>query len=132
MTALVSSRKTDQRSDGPLLTKVNVKLAAGATLYSGGMVGLNATGFAVPMGLVAATPRIAGVLIDDHRESITNPGADGDMHRDVSRGIFKFENAGDITQAHQLLPCYAVDDQTVSASSSSNARAKAGTIIEVD
>lgn len=64
---------------------------------------------------------------------MANTGADGAATIRVSRGVFVFDNAtdaGKLTTAHVLKPCYIADDQTVTATATG--ASVAGLVIRVD
>ena len=92
------------------------------------LVALDASGYAVP-GSKAATLTAAGRA----EETVANTGADGAATIRVSRGVFVFDNAtdaGKLTTAHVLKPCYIADDQTVTATATG--ASVAGLVIRVD
>ena len=99
------------------------------TIYQGGLVALDADGYAIP-GKKAAGLTAAGRA----EETVENTGADGEMVIRVARGVFVFDNtstaANKITQAHVLQTCYIEDDQTVTALATG--ASVAGIVIRVD
>ncbi|SBW13040.1 conserved hypothetical protein [uncultured Alphaproteobacteria bacterium] len=124
MTALTTGRNTPSR-DG---VTFEAPVAAGKVIYAGALVCLDADGNATP-GATATTLKGAGRAED----TVTNAGgAAGDVTVPLRRGVFRFANAGDVTRAHIRASAYAVDDQTVSASSATNTRSVIGTIEDVD
>lgn len=112
MAALTSPRDTSEIAGGGKLLVLPVK--AGAAIYQGAIVALDANGYAVP-GQKAADITAAGRA----EETVINSGADGEVSVKVLRGVFVFDNseiaANKITQAHVLKPCYIQDEQTVTA-----------------
>lgn len=106
-------------------------VASGVVIYTGALVGISATGFATP-GAVSASLLAGGVA----RETVDNTaGADGALTVELWGGIFWVANGtgGDeITLAHVGLPCYYLDDQTVSFDSATGTRSVAGTILDVN
>ena len=107
-----------------------VPLAAGAVIYAGALVAVNASGYGAP-GSVSATLRAAGRAEDTVDNST---GANGAAGVTVRRGVFRFKNyASDaITQADLLADCYIYDDETVARTNGAGARSKAGKILDLD
>lgn len=110
---------------------VPVPVAADAVIYAGALVVANATGFAAP-GSVAATLTYLGRA----EEAVDNTdGADGAKTVLVRRGkAFKFANhaTDPVTQASLGKTCYIADDQTVAATSDTNARSAAGKVVQLE
>lgn len=124
---LTTGRATAKRA----LLITAVALAATTTVFEGGMVAVNATGFMVPAG-AAGAKRVIGVARDTYDNSA---GDDGDLLGDIERGCSQFDNsaaADAITNANIGRPCYAVDDHTVALTSNGGARIYAGIIVGVD
>ena len=123
MTALTARRRVKRRT-GEIVTH---PVAAGAHVFEGALVALEG-GYAKPAyeagSLVAAG--VARVAADN------TSGQDGAIKVDVMRGIFAFENAGDVTRGHIGAQAWMVDDQTVAAGSNSNGRSPAGKIVDVN
>lgn len=111
MAALTAARDTRREGFDAITPQfpIPAKMATGVTIYAGGLVAVNAGGFAVPAATTST--RVIGVA----EETLTNSGADGAMSIRVRRGAFKFANkAGDlVTQALVGTTCYVEDDQTV-------------------
>ena len=103
MTALSQDRNTPER-DGLTFSH---PVAANARIYGGALVMLDASGNAA--GATTATGR-------------------------VRRGVFRFANhaTDKIDRSHLGDTAWAVDDQTVAASSGTNTRSACGTIRDVD
>lgn len=123
MTALTATRNTPKLA-GNTLFRFAIK--AGATIYAGSLVALDANGDAAPgstaTGLTAAGKALTG-------------SADNASVVDVERGVFRWANsaAGDaITAADWGKTVYIVDDQTVAKTSASNTRSVAGICRGVD
>lgn len=126
MVALTSSRNTLERGRHLLVAPV----AAATVIHSGGLVALNAAGYAVP-GSVAATLKAAGRA----QESVDNSaGTAGAKTVEIKRGTFRFKNHGadPLTFADTLADCFIVDDQTVAKTHATNTRSKAGKVVEVE
>ncbi|WP_178860814.1 hypothetical protein [Thiomicrorhabdus cannonii] len=124
---LTQDRNTHQR-DGEMLS---LSVAAGAVIYAGALVVLNASGMAAP-GSTATGLTYVGRA----DESVDNSaGADGDATVTVRRKTaFKWKNqTGDlVTEAGLLKTCYIVDDETVAATDGTGTRSAAGTVIGID
>lgn len=127
MTALAAGRTTKRR-DG---RRVSDPVAAGAVLFVGGLYALDASGNAVPAGVVGASHARAIVLA-----SVDNTGGGAGALRvegECTVGQFANSAAGDaIARADIGRLCFAVDDQTVAKTDNSGARAAAGVIVDVD
>jgi len=124
--ALTKARDTRERGRDLLVLPV----AAATTIFQGGLVAVNASGYAVP-GSVATTLKGAGRA----EETIDNSaGSAGDKSVTIKRGVFKFKNHGAdaCVQGDTLADCYIVDDETVAKTNGTNTRSKAGKILEVE
>ncbi len=127
MPALTQDRPTAER-DARLVAD---PLAAGATLYAGGMYMLDAAGAAVPAAPQAAATALVVRAVSRKR----TVQAAGDAVSDGARGCFCFESATGadaITRADVGSVCYALDDATVAKGHDSNKRPRAGLVIDVD
>lgn len=119
---LTAERLTPQREGSDF----RFALAAGATIYKGGLVMLNASGIATP-GAVATGQTAAGVAI---KGSAEEPG-----FVTVRRGVFRWKNssAGDaITAADWGKTVFIVDDETVAKTNGTSTRSAAGICRGVD
>jgi hypothetical protein len=108
------------------------KVATATEIFGGGIVLVNATGFAVP-----AEAGVAGVVAGIADESVDNPGADG-AKTVLVRGSVEYEEflfANDsvaaVAQTHVTNDCFVLDDQTVTSDDNTGANMVAGTVIEV-
>jgi hypothetical protein len=109
MTALTTDRNTEY-SLGDLLS---IPVAAGATIYAGSLVNLDANGYAVPAA-DAVGHTFAGVAIARVDNSA---GADGALNVIVRRrGRYRLASASALTQGSVGSKIYAADDQTVAFS----------------
>lgn len=104
--ALTQDRSTLRRNGQGLRPPV----AAGVRLFAGGIVGVNATGQAVPAGTPAAVA-ILGIA----QENVDNrDGTAGEQSVEVRRGTFQLKPAAaGITLADYGKPVTAVDDESV-------------------
>ena len=126
MAALTKERDTPEIANGGRCISLPVK--GGATIYQGALVALEDS-FAVP------AKKAAGLIAAGRaEETVSNPGADGAVSVQVSRGIFVYANSAaavdKVSAAHLLQPCYIEDDQTVMAAAAGSS--VAGLVIRVD
>jgi hypothetical protein len=124
MTALSKERLTNAR-EGYIF---GVPLAAGAKVFQGGVVVLNATGYG-KAGLTAVSLIAAGVA----QETVDNTGgADGALRAEVRRGVFGLVADASVTQAAVGKTVYLMDDQTVHATDGAGTRSAAGTLVDLE
>ena len=129
--ALNAGKKVQERAGH----QFGVPLAAGATVYQGGMVARSAG-----LGRAAAPAASAGVaaataIVGIAERTVTNTGADQAVNVPTKSGVFLFKNSagGDaITEAAIGQPAFVVDDETVALTNTSNLRPRAGTIVDVE
>lgn len=134
--ALSTARLTRQRKDGDYNNLVVVGQKTATTLYVGGIVCTDATGFAVP-GATASGLKIMGVLTSNQpwlspANSFTNSGASGSQRLNVLQGTFAFKNSGTdpVAQADVGATVYIEDDETIAKTASG--KSAAGRFIELD
>lgn len=105
-------------------------VAAGVVLWQGGIVAINAAGFAVPAG--PGVKRVAGRA----EKTVDNRGgAAGDRKVEVRRAIFLYSNGAGgeaLTLANRYDPCYALDDQTVQLTDAGGTLPLAGVVDNVE
>lgn len=126
MTALSTHRLTPRR-DAILLS---LSLAAGTTVYKGGIVAIDASGNAVP-----ASANNTLTVLGRAEETTVNTGAAGAELAEVRAGCFRYANSagGDAVSAKDRGSlCYIVDDQTLALTSSNGSRPVAGVVVDVD
>ena len=130
MAALSAPRSTVREDDHVLPAVRSYPVATGVTIQQGGMVALNAAGFA--KAAATGDTKVVGVA----EETLTNSGANGAVEVRVRRGAFKFANKGGdlVTQAHVATPalCYVEDDQTVRATAAATIAAGRPVRVESD
>jgi len=127
--ALTAERDTPQMDDVAHQNSFSLPVAAGATIYGGGMVCTDADGRAVPASATAGLSPVVGRAEDDADNALGGAGA---INVTVLPGTFRFDNSGtSITIANRFDPCYAVDDEAVHLSDAGG-RPLAGTIVDVD
>ena len=109
-------------------------IASGAKIYLGAMVGLNSTGFLVPMS--STTGLICVGIADYENNSAPNGvldntgGGDNAFNVTVRRGVFFVKNDTDaVLVTDTLHVCYAKDDNTVCHTGTS--KSVAGYVIQV-
>lgn len=127
MAALTTDRNTLRRPGD----EIEPPVGAGAKLFAGALVAINATGFAV-RGATSTTLKGAGVAM--HRADNTG-GADGAIRVKLDKRPARFANStsGDaITLADIGANCFMVDDQTVAKTNGTNTRSVAGKVFDVD
>lgn len=124
MTALTKDRNTAQRVGD----EFNHPVAAGAHIYAGSLVALDASRDAVP-GSVATTLLAAGRA---EEEVDNSAGGAGDLTVQVRKGVFQFANDGTIARVDIGGTAYIVDDETVADNDGTATRSAAGEIVDVD
>lgn len=128
MAALTAPRSTPEKLSPR--TRV-VPVAANAKIFAGGMVQINASGFAV-----AGTATVANITLGRAKASVDNTGgANGAITVEVERGVFLYANSAStdlIARTEINKTIYLVDDQTVAKTDNTGARPAAGTCYDVD
>ncbi len=143
MAALTNSRNTPEMADGGRMRSYPVE--ANTNIYLGGIVALNAAGNAVPASATTTTANPLKVIGRAERVSngipgqnaLNNPGAAGALAIVVRKGVFMFNQDGSIGAAQVGLPCFAIDDNTVTASDRASGAsvqqyAVAGQVVAID
>lgn len=135
MTAATTTRDTEKRGSGPILSRMCVPLAAAVSVLGGVMVALNLSGYA---GMAGATGFTSGAVIVGRAEDDcdNSSGAAGAKSVEVARGVFKFANSSStdaLTVADVGRPCYAADNQTLARTAGSGGtRPYAGVVVGVE
>lgn len=102
--------KADRRYERKQGIIYELPVAAGAHIFAGSLVSVNAEGYLVPSSN-NETEKFLGV---SRKESDNEDGGNGDvLHEGYLTGIFQM-NAMGVTQADILSDAYVVDDNTVS------------------
>jgi hypothetical protein len=143
MAALSNSRNTPEMADGGRLRVFRVE--ANSNIYLGAMVALNDSGNAVAASATTTTANSLKVIGRAERvhngvpgqNAINNPGAAGAISLDVRKGVFMFDQDNSITAAQVSLPCFALDDHTVTAADRATGAgvqqyAVAGQVVAID
>ncbi len=129
--ALTKARKwTDRAGDSSLIPILKVPLKAGAKVWTGGIVALDA-GYGIAGAAAVGKPAL-GIALQDVDNTT---GSSGDLWVEVRRGTFTFNNssAGDaIAQADFMKLVYIVDDETVAKTDNSGARSVAGRMVGLE
>jgi hypothetical protein len=127
MSALTAGRATTPKGK---LRRQMYLVAASTTIYAGGMVCINATGYAVPAANTAGLSDVVGIAT----ATVDNAdGADGEMAIVVeygAGGAFMLDAAGGISQADVGRDAFVSDDQTVTDAAASTNRVRVGKILE--
>jgi hypothetical protein len=125
MSAATSDRKSAERSGrASVMSVLSAVVIFGRTLVGKTIAGLARPGAKSIPGLT-----IVGVS----SEYVDNSaGADGDKTVAFERGVYPFDNGGDITVAHVGKACYADDDSTVYLDDLVGVRPYVGRIKDVD
>lgn len=125
MAALQADRNTPMKAPERLIV---LKAAASTTIYAGGLVSVNATGYAIPAADAAST-RVMGRA---ERFIDNSAGADGDLDCVVRVAVFKLENSAGaaLTLADVGKDVMVEDDQTVALTSANSI--VAGQLEEID
>ena len=143
MAALTSSRNTPEMADGGRIRVVNVE--ANTTIYLGSMVAINAAGNAVPASATTTTANALKVIGRGEyvvngipaQIAANNPGVAGAMQIAVRKGVFMYSQDTSITAAAVGSPCFALDDNNVTATDRASGAsvqqyAVAGEVVAVD
>ncbi|MCZ6655567.1 MAG: hypothetical protein O7D91_21370 [Planctomycetota bacterium] len=105
---VITQRQEDMR--------IGVPVSGGIKIFGGSMVFIGADGFATNVETAGTTP-FAGIA-DNEVDNIA--GADGDKFIDVVDGIWSHLDGSSFTQADVGVDLFATDDNTLTATSTSN------------
>jgi hypothetical protein len=143
MAALTSSRNTPEMADGGRIRVVNVE--ANTTIYLGSMVAIDAAGNAVPASATTTTANAQKVIGRGEyvvngipaQNAVNNPGAAGAIQIAVRKGVFMYSQDNSITAASVGSPCFALDDNNVTATDRASGAsvqqyAVAGQVVAID
>lgn len=105
-------------------------IAASTTIYKGGLVGFNSSGFLVPMDHSVGSLTFAGIA----QETVANTGANGAKHAKVIKlGSGVFADAGSAMQASVGKEVYAKTDNEVQVTTGGLINQyKVGTIVALE
>lgn len=136
--ALSAPRYIQQRADSDLNNFITLGVKTSTTLYVGGIVCTDSSGYAVP-GATATGLKAWGILgrtplSSPIQGSVTNSGSSGAINVDVFQGAFYLDNSGSdpvsITNIGTLV--YMSDDHTVCATNGSSTRSVLGEMLGLD
>ena len=142
MAALTSSRNTPEMADDGRMRTYPVE--ANSVIYLGSMVAVNAAGNAMAASAtttVANALRVIGRAERVHKgmpgqNALNNPGAAGAISIVARKGVFMFASDGTVGAAQIGLVCFALDDNTVTATDRSGGGvqqyAAAGQVVAID
>ena len=143
MAALTSSRNTPELADGGRIRVLNVE--ANTTIYLGAMVAVNSNGNAVPAAASTTTANALKVIGRAEyvvngipaQNAVNNPGAAGALQIAVRKGVFMYGQDNSITAAAVGSPCFALDDNNVTAADRASGAsvqqyAVAGEVVAID
>jgi hypothetical protein len=134
MAALTKDRMTPSKELG---TRQSYPVRAGAKIYLGALVSIDANGYARPAGDVASEICVgisAGQAGGDEASTVDNTGgADGAKFVNVDQGVFDFATSGGsaLVQADVGRSCEVLDDQTVVKAAGVANHVKAGEVREI-
>jgi hypothetical protein len=123
--ALTASRDTPARTG----VDVAIGVASNTVIYSGSLVAINTSGYAVP-----ASDTASYKVVGRAQATVDNSGTAGNgaLSVNVRRGVFLWANGDSFTIADVGNLAYVEDDQTVQKAASATHDVVAGIIIDVD
>jgi len=143
MAALTSSRNTPEMADGGRIRVVNVE--ANTTVFLGSMVAIDAAGNAVPASATTTTANAQKVIGRAEylvngipaQNAVNNPGVAGALQIAIRKGVFLYSQESSITAAAVGSPCFALDDNNVTATDRASGAsvqqyAAAGQVVAID
>lgn len=143
MAALTNSRNTPEMADSGRIRVFNVE--ANTTIYLGSIVAINAAGNAVPASATTSVGNAQKVIGRAEyvvngfpgQNAANNPGAAGAIQLAVRKGVFMFSQDSSITAASVGSPCFAIDDNNVTANDRASGAtvqqyAAAGQVVSID
>src|ERR1700690_2950055 len=143
MAALTSSRNTPEMADGGRIRVVNVE--ANTTVFLGSMVAIDAAGNAVPASATPTTGNAQKVIGRAEylvngipaQNAVNNPGVAGALQIAIRKGVFLYSQDSSITAAAVGSPCFALDDNNVTATDRASGAsvqqyAVAGQVVSID
>ena len=143
MAALTNSRNTPELSDSGRMRILGVE--ANTNIYLGGIVAIDANGYAVPASATTTTANALRIVGRAERvvngipgeNALNNPGAAGAISITARKGVFLYDQDNSITLADLGLVCFAIDDHTVTATDRASGAsvqqyAAAGQVVALD
>lgn len=119
MSALTAARNTPMMGHGGLPITLSYPVAASTTIYAGGIVAINSSGYLV-MASDTASTKVVGIAADVDGANVVNSGSNGDVNAPVLQGVARWANGNSITLASVGVKAYVSDDQTVATSGTTN------------
>lgn len=106
------------------------KIAASTTIYKGALVGINTSGFAVPMSHTVASLKFVGIA----EETVVNSGANGETSiRVLKQGTATYVDLGSASQADLGKEVYTNTDNEVQIPATGLTNAyKVGTVVGLE
>jgi 3D (Asp-Asp-Asp) domain-containing protein len=126
MAALTKDRDTPIK--GRVVHQFPVPQATNTVVFAGSIVCANATGWGAP-GADTASFKVLGRAA---AQSNNNPGANGAKNLIVESGVFKWNNNGNVTQAHVGTTVTLVDDNTVGLAADTTNDIIVGSVVQVE
>lgn len=115
--------RDSKRSEGDL---ISLLMKTATTIYSGSLVSVDATGWAIPGGDTAST-----IFIGVAADTVVNSGANGAKRIQVYvKGSFQFAFAGTATQATVGQAATISDAQTLAVAATTTNDIAAGKVVE--
>ena len=122
-----------------------VGVEANTTIFLGSMVAINAAGNAVPASATTTTANAQKVIGRAEyvvngipaQNAVNNPGSAGAIQIAVRKGVFMYSQDSSITTAAVGSPCFALDDNNVTAADRASGAtvqqyAAAGQVVAID
>ncbi|MFZ0659370.1 MAG: hypothetical protein WAM05_11665 [Candidatus Binataceae bacterium] len=143
MAGLTNSRNTPELSDDGRMRVFGVE--ANTNVYLGGILALDANGYAVPASATTTTANALRII--GRAESVVNgipganalnnPGTAGAISISARKGVFLYDQDNSITIADLGMVCFALDDHTLTAADRASGAsvqqyAAAGQVIALD
>ena len=143
MAALTNSRNTPELTDGGRMRVFGVE--ANTNIYLGGIVAIDASGYAVPASATTTTANQLRIVGRAERivngipgeNALNNPGAAAAISITARKGVFLYDQDNSITVADLGMVCFAIDDHTVTATDRASGAAvqqyaAAGQVVALD
>jgi hypothetical protein len=143
MAGLTNSRNTPELSDGGRMRVFGVE--ANTNVYLGGMLAIDANGYAVPASATTTTANALKIVGRAENvvngipgeNAINNPGTAGAISVTARKGVFLYDQDNSITIADLGAICFALDDHTLTATDRASGAsvqqyAAAGEVVALD
>ncbi len=143
MAGLTNSRNTPELSDDGRMRVFGVE--ANTNVYLGGMLAIDANGYAVPASATTTTANALKIVGRAENvvngipgeNAINNPGTAGAISVKARKGVFLYDQDNSITIADLGAICFALDDHTLTATDRASGAsvqqyAAAGEVVALD